>query len=427
MGANDRVQVGFIGYGLIGKQHVSDFGKQPDVDCAAVAEVHTGRLDEGITACGGRAKPYRDFRKLLDDKGIQAVVVSTPDHWHCAMTILSCAAAKDVYVEKPMTVFVREGRWMTEAARKYDRVVQVGTQQRSGIHYHKAIELMRNGRIGDIHSVRIGVSRNVMPGFGDPADAAPPGELDYDLWLGPAPKRPYNKNRSIYHFRWFWDYSGGQMTNWGAHDVDVVQWYLRSKGPRTVFSTGGRWSLKDNGETPDTQDATFYYEPKLVLTWSLREAGVGRSQGQGLEFFGTKGSMTLSRGGFEIHPDLKQPPENLIPQIMGHPVGGPVKTEATPVPWIEPMKERATNDLYGSHVRDFLDSIKSRRRPVADVEDGHRTATACHLANISLRLGGRSIRWDPEREEILGDKEASTWLVRPYRKPWDEVLRLVGA
>jgi predicted dehydrogenase len=426
LGANDRVQLGFIGYGLIGKQHVSDFRKQPDAECAAVAEVDSARLDEGLAACGGRARPYRDFRRLLDDKAIDAVVLSTPDHWHCAMTILACAAGKDVYVEKPMTVFVREGRWMVQAARKYNRVVQVGTQQRSGLHYRKAIDLLRSGYIGEIHSARIALYRNAMPGFGDPPDTAPPAALDYDMWLGPAPARPYNPNRSLYHFRWFWDYSGGQMTNWGAHDIDIVQWLLNSDGPQAAVSMGGRWSMRDNGETPDTQEAIFQYAPKLVLQWSMREAGVGRGQGQGLEFFGTKGSMTLSRGGFQVYSDMKQPPENLIPQIMGHPAGGPKTTPATPAPWIEPMKERAANSLFASHARNFLDCIKSRQRPNADVEDGHRTVTACHLANISLRLGGRSIRWDAQREEILSDKEASSHLVRPYRKPWDEVLRLVN-
>jgi predicted dehydrogenase len=425
-GANDRVQLGFIGYGLIGKQHVSDFSKQPDAECAAVAEVHTGRLDEGVTACAGRARAYRDFRKLLEDKDIQGVVISTPDHWHCAMTILACAAGKDVYVEKPMTVFVREGRWMVQAARKYRRIVQVGTQQRSGPHYAKAIQLMRGGYIGEIHSARIGLYRNAMPGFGDPADGAPSAGFDYDMWLGPAPKRPFNPNRGIYHFRWFWDYSGGQMTNFGAHDIDIVQWLLDSKGPQAVSSIGGRWSLRDNGETPDTQDATFYYDPKLALQWSAREAAVGRGQGQGLEFFGTKGSMLLSRGGFQVFPDMKVPPENLIPQIMGHPIGGPVKTQANPTPWVEPLKQSAVGDLFHAHARNFLDCIKSRQTPAADVELGHRTVTACHLANISLRLGGRTIRWDAQREEIVGDAEASTCLVRPYRKPWDEVLRLVN-
>jgi predicted dehydrogenase len=424
-GANDRTQVGFIGYGLIGKQHVSDFRKLSDVDCAAVAEVHTGRLDEGVSACGSGAKSYRDFRRMLDNKEIQGVVVSTPDHWHCAMTILACAAGKDVYVEKPLTLFAREGRWMTSAARRYQRVVQTGSQQRSGAHYTKAIELMRGGYIGEVHSARIAIARNVMPGFGNPPDGEVPAGFDYDLWLGPAPKRPYNPNRGIYHFRWYWDYSGGQMTNLGAHEIDIVHWFLGAKGPATAASTGGRWSLKDGGETPDTQDAVFGYDAKLSLQVSIREAAVGRGQGNGTEFFGTKGSLTISRGGFQVFPDLRQPPENLIPQMGGgHPTGGPKITPAKPEPWIAAMKEPATNDLLVAHARNFVDCIKSRARPAADVEEGHRTAVACHLANISLRLGGRSLKWDAEKEEVAGDREASGYLTRAYRKPWDEVLKL---
>jgi predicted dehydrogenase len=412
-GANDRAQIGFIGYGLIGQQHVNDFRKLPDVDCAAVAEVYGPRLDAGVSACGSQTKSYRDFRRLLDNKDIQGVVVSTPDHWHCAMTILACAAGKDVYVEKPLTLFVREGRWMTQAARKHRRVVQTGSQQRSGAHYQKAIELMRSGAIGEVHSARIAVSRNVMPGFGVPPGSPAPDGFDYNLWLGPAPERPYQAHRGIYHFRWFWDYSGGQMTNLGAHEIDIVHWFLGAKGPATVASTGGRWSLKDDGETPDTQDAIFGYD-RFSLQVSLREAAVGRREGNGLEFFGTKGSLVISRS------------ENLIPQMSGHPIGGPAVTPAKPEPWIEARREGATNDLLGAHARNFIDCIKSRAVPNADVEDGHRTAAACHLANISLRLGGRSLRWDAERESVTGDPEASRYLVREYRKPWDEVVKLIG-
>src|SRR6266436_7078571 len=223
-GANDRVQVGFIGFGLIGHEHVQDFKKQSDADLAAMSDVYQPRLEQGVAACGGQAKAYRDFRKLLDDKDIQAVVVSTPDHWHALITIMACAAGKDVYVEKPLTLFVREGRWMVEAARKHQRIVQVGTQQRSGPHYQRARELVHAGRIGKLVSVQVNYFRNVSPGFGNPPDQAPPPDLDYDLWLGPAPQRPYNPNRAIYHFRWFWDYSGGQMTNLGAHSLDTVHW-----------------------------------------------------------------------------------------------------------------------------------------------------------------------------------------------------------
>ncbi len=422
LGANDRVQLGFIGYGLIGAQHVHAFKAQPDCDLAAMCDVYQPRLDEGVAACGSGAKAYRDFRRLLEDKDIQAIVVSTPDHWHALLTILACAAGKDVYVEKPMTLFVREGRWMVTAARKYNRVVQVGMQQRSGPSYQKARDLLKAGHIGPIMSARMGAYRNVMPGFGSPPDGPPPSDLDYEMWLGPAPERSYNPHRALYHFRWFWDYSGGQMTNLGAHDLDIVQWVTGARAPLAVSCSGGRFALKDNGETPDTQDAVFEY-PGFTAEWSLREASAGRRAGLGLEFFGTKGSMTVARSGFQVFPDMQTDPQNLIPEFQGHPGGGPKHTEAKPEPWTQALKEPGTSpEQFSLHARNFLDCIKSRQRPIADVEDGHRTATTCHLANISLQVG-RKIRWDAEKEEIIGDAEASERLMRPYRKPWDDALR----
>jgi predicted dehydrogenase len=422
LGANDRVQVGFVGYGLIGSRHVFDFKNQKDVDLAAMCDVYQPRLEQGVAACGQRAKAYRDFRKLLDDKDLQAVVVSTPDHWHALLTIMACAAGKDVYVEKPLTLFVKEGRWMTTAARRYNRVVQVGTQQRSGKHYQKALELLRGGHIGKIHAVRMAAFRNIMPGFGAPADTEKPNDLDYDMWLGPAPARPYNPHRALYHFRWFWDYSGGQMTNLGAHEIDIVQWVMQVKGPTAVSSSGGRFALEDNGETPDTQDALFEY-PGFTSSYSYREASGGRRGVGGLEFCGTKGSMTISRGGFEVFPDMKIDPANAIPVFTGHPAGGPQRSDTKPVPWTQPLKEPGSSDeQFDLHVRNFLDCIKSRQRPIADIEGGHQVTTACHLANISLRTG-RKLRWDAEKEEIAGDRDASAYLERPYRKPWDDVLR----
>ena len=421
LGANDRVQVGFIGYGLIGAQHVHDFKTLRDVDLAAISDVYEPRLREGQAACGPRCQGYADFRRLLERPDIQAVVISTPDHWHALLTIMACAAGKDVYVEKPLTLFVREGRWMIAAAKRYDRVVQVGTQQRSGRHYADAVKLLQDGHIGKIHTVRMGSFRNVMPGFGSPPDADPPPGMNYDLWLGPAPKRQYNPNRSLYHFRWFWDYSGGQMTNLGAHEIDVIHWAMKTRAPQAVASAGGRLALTDNGETPDTQDALFEY-PGFTALWSHREASRGRGQGEGLEFFGTKGSLTLDRSGFQVFPDPKIPPQNQIPEFQGHPAGGPQRVPtARIVPWCEPVKRSATNDLLASHARNFIDCVKSRQRPVSSLEEEHQVATACHLANISLRLG-RKVRWDAEREEIIGDAEASAMLVRPYRKPWDQAL-----
>ena len=256
-GANDRVQVGFIGFGLIGAQHVHDFRNQRDCDLAAMCDVYQPRLEQGVAACGQRAKAYSDFRKLLENRELQAVVVSLPDHWHALVTMMACAAGKDVYVEKPMTLFVREGRWMTDVARHHQRIVQVGMQQRSGRHYQHAKQLITSGAIGKVISARSASFRNVMPGFGNPPDGPPPSDLDYEMWLGPAPKRVYNPHRALYHFRWFWDYSGGQMTNLGAHEVDIMQWVMQQKAPSAVGSSGGRFALQDNGETPDVQDAVF--------------------------------------------------------------------------------------------------------------------------------------------------------------------------
>jgi predicted dehydrogenase len=426
LGANDRIGVGFIGYGLIGKRHVLDFKEQPDVNLVAVAEVHAGRLDEARALIGGGVRGYRDFRKLLDDRDVQAVVISTPDHWHALMTMLACAAGKDVYVEKPLTLFQREGRWMIDTARRHKRVVQVGTQQRSGRHYQQARELIQAGHIGKVLSVRMQTYRNIMPGFGAPADREPPPELDWDLFLGPAPARRYNPNRALYHFRWFWDYSGGQMTNLGTHSLDIMDWYLGGKWPVSVASMGGRFALSDNGETPDTQDALFDF-PGWTAIWSHREVCKGPPGGSGLEFFGTRGSLAIGRSGYMVTADRKIPPANAVPQFAGaHPVGGPapVKEEGPPQFWTEARKSEAGSsaEQFQRHARNFLDCIRSRRQPISDLESGHRIATLCHLANISLRLR-RQVRWDGNKERIIGDPEAAQMLERPYRAPWDAELK----
>ena len=346
MGANERIRIGFIGCGLIGLRHIADFKKQPDADLAAVCDVYQPRVERGQADCGSKPKGYADFRKMLDDKGVDAVIISTPDHWHALQTIMACAAGKDVYVEKPMTLFVKEGRWMTTAARRYKRVVQTGTQGRSGPHFKEALPMLRGGHIGKIHSVRIGSFRNIMPGFGRPKDSDPPSGLDYDMWLGPAPKTAYTLHRSLYHFRWFWDYSGGQMTNLGAHDLDFVHYVLPVKGPTSVFSSGGRFALEDDGETPDTQDAIFDY-PGFTVVISIREASGGRRPSGGTEFFGTKGSMTVGRGGYEVFARHAAPPNGRsrhgrIPRDIPKPPifspsRGPRQRKAAtprPSPWI---------------------------------------------------------------------------------------------
>jgi predicted dehydrogenase len=348
------------------------------------------------------------------------------------MTMMACAAGKDVYVEKPLTLFVHEGRWMLDVARRTKRVVQVGTQNRSGPPFQKARELIRQGRLGKIVAASVNNSRNISPGFGNPPDGTPPPELDYEMFLGPAPKRPYNPNRSIYHFRWFWDYSGGQATNLGQHSLDLVHWILGVKGPKSVFSLGGRWFLKDNCEVPDTQDVIMEY-PGFNVTCQYREATAGRGGlGMGgLTFYGTKGCLPISRAGFELHADPKVNPNNVVAGILGvkgHPVGGPqLEPEQKGQLWTTPEQDESGNAIkdYARHARNFLDCVKSRKQPLSDLQSGHEIATACHLSNISLRTG-RKIVWDAAKEQIVGDKEANAMLVRPYRAPWDAELRALG-
>jgi predicted dehydrogenase len=426
LGANDRIGLGFIGFGLIGQRHVFDFREQGDVNMVGIAETHRGRRDEAAAVMGTGARSFADFRKLLDDSDVDAVVISTPDHWHALMTMMACAAGKDVYVEKPLSLFVREGRWMLDVAKRYGRVVQIGTQQRSGPHYQRARTLIKEGHIGKVIAVRMWYYRNISPGFGNPPDGEPPPELDYDLWLGPAPLRSYNPNRSLYHFRWFWDYSGGQMTNLGQHSLDIVHWFLGATAPRNVSSIGGRFTLADNGETPDRQDTWFDYGD-WAATWSHREASRGKAPAHGLEFCGTKGSLMIDRRGFTVTPDPAIRPEDMIPRFGGaHPSGGPEGAEQRRggPPRTAAVEDHSGDefDQFRRHARDFLDCIRSRREPISGLEDAHRVATACHLANLSLRLN-RPLRWDAGRETVIGDPEAERLLERPYRAPWDAERR----
>ena len=426
LGANERIQVGMIGYGLIGHSHLEDFKEQPDVDLMAISETHRGRMEQAAALMGRNASRYKDFRDLLDNKDIDAVIVSTPDHWHALHTMLACAAGKDVYVEKPMTLFVKEGRWMVDVAKRYRRIVQVGAQQRSGKHYQQARELIRQGKLGKVVSIHDDYHRNLMPGLGYPPDQDPPVDLDWDMFLGPAPARPYNLHRGIYHFRWFWDYSGGQMTNFGAHSMDIVYYYMDVKGPTSVTSIGDRSILKDNCETTDNQDTIFEF-PGFRMVVSLREYCLGEGSNP-LGFYGTNGSLLISRSGFKLTPDKNMPPVDVFPGVKegDHPIGGPIYDTETLKPSLrtEPVSVSRQNarNLLKLHARNFLDCVKSRQTPISDVENGHRVATVLHLANLSARIG-RRIVWDAEKEEIVGDEEANCMIVRPYRPPWDAELK----
>jgi predicted dehydrogenase len=430
-GANERIGIGMIGIGLMGRIHTRNFAKLPDAAVLGICDTYTPRVDVGAEIVGGNVMKCQDFRRLLDHKDIDAVVVATPDHWHALITMMACAAGKDVYVEKPLTLFVREGRWMIDVAKRYNRVVQVGVQNRSGPNFQRARQFIQEGKLGRILAAQDTYCRNLMPGFGNPPDQEPPKELDWDMWLGPAPKRPWNPNRGIYHFRWIWDYAGGQMTNLGQHSLDIVQWFTGVDAPKAVYSTGGRFYLKDNMETPDNQDVLIDY-PGFTGICQYREASAGRAGlGMGgVVFYGTRGMMSVGRSGYEVFPDRKADPFGAMANILGgHPVGGPQPVdEPRDQFWTEKEKDTSGNGAqdYVEHAKNFLECIRSRRQPVADIESAHAVATTCHLANISLRVG-RKITWDAQKEQIVGDREANEMLTRPYRQPWDKELRSLKA
>ena len=426
-GANERVRMGIIGFGLIGRIHTRSFHGLKESKVVAVSDCYRPRLDACVELVGTDCAKVPDFRRLLERKDVDAVVVAPGDHWHAMQTMLACDAGKDVYLEKPMHLFVREGEWMQKVAGRTKRVVQVGTQQRSAPHYKKAKELLRGGAIGNVVSVQCNFFRNVMPGIGNPPDADAPADLNWDMLLGPAPQHRYNPNRALYHFRWFWDYSGGQMTNLGHHSLDIVHWIFDIAAPKAVSSSGGRYFLKDNGEVPDTQDAIIEY-PKFNTIVQFREcaAGAGVSSMGSLTFMGTKGTMTLGRDGYVILPDKKIDPINAFAHIIGgHPVGGP-----QPVPevegefWTGKAEDKSGDwkQQYVDHAQNFLDCVKSRRTPNSDLASSHWVSTTCHLANISARTG-RKIVWDAAANDIVGDKAASAMLKRPYRAPWDKSLK----
>ena len=438
LGANDRVGIGFIGFGLIGKQHIANFKKSfPDVDRVAMCDVYKPRLEEGMAYLESpSAKAYSDFRKMYENKDINGVVVATPDHWHAMLTIMACAAGKDVYVEKPLTVFIDEGKWMLQAMNKYKRVVVVGTQRNHNPGHLAAKKIVESGVLGKIQMVKLGGGgRNIYPGFGKTPVENPPADFDYDLWLGPAPKKPYQKHRGLYHFRWFWDYSGGQLTNLGAHSVAAFLLVMGVKGPTKVVSFGGRFTLEDDGETPDLQECLYQF-PGFMMTTGVREAN-GYRDSSGSVVMGNKGDLLL--GSNQVVPEMHGDPVNQIPRFMGHPAGGPVYSDTKSAPWIEAQAgtggrgggagggagagESMEDQMFNANKRDWINCIKSRNKPFCDLEMGHRTAVICNLGNMSLRLGGRTIQWDPEKEVVVGDKEAAAMCAKPYRAPWDGILR----
>jgi predicted dehydrogenase len=390
----DKVRVGCIGVGGQGRGNMNAIKK----NVAAVCDVdkdHLASAAAELEKAGTKPVTAGDYRRLLDQKDLDAVLISTPDHWHALPTIHACQAGKDVYCEKPLSLFVTEGRAMVTAARKTNRIVQTGSQQRSAKEFRQACELVRNGALGKLTAVKVGLPgpnwESRAKGKMAVPDSDPPAALDYEFWLGPAPKRPFNENRVHYLFRFFWDYSGGQQTNFGAHDLDIAQWGLGMDASGPVGVQGSA-TFNRNGwfETPETAKQVFTYANGVQVLCSL---GAGGYPG-GVTFEGEKGTIHVKRGGLTV-------------TINGEKVADPYALPTGDV------------KLYVStgHHANWLDCIKTRKLPICDVEIGHRSATVCHLGNIAIRTG-RKLTWDPAKEAIVGDPEAAAMLTRTYRKPW---------
>ncbi len=397
IGANERIRVGLIGCGGMGRGDLATFLKYDDVECVVLCDVDDRMLAEAIRSVADhrpkQPDTVKDFRRIIDRSDVDAVIVATPDHWHALPTIYACQAAKDVYVEKPLATSIDEGRSMVIAADRYKRMVQMGTQRRSSPAYADAVDFVRSGKLGKIGLARAWAYLDWIKPIGNPPDASPPIEVDYDQWLGPAPKRPYNPNRFHFNFRWFWDYAGGLMTDWGVHLIQVLVWAMGHDAPTAVFSSGGKYVLDDNSETPDTQ-MTVYEFPTYTLVWEHR-VGIGLglyNRPWGMAFVGTEGTLVIDDSGWEI---LREPSKESL----------------------EGKKFAGDADPRPAHIRNFVDSVKTRRPPVEDLVEGHHVSTVAHLGNIALRSGER-ILWNAREERIMKHPDADRLVGKAYRKPW---------
>ena len=410
-GANDRIQIGLMGCGGRGSFLLREFTKLDGVDVRYLSDPDSNRLNscgkafESVT--GATPERTGDFREMLEDGEVDAVINATPDHWHALGTILACQAGKDVYVEKPTAHSIWESRKMVEAARKYERVVQVGAQNRSAKYCHHAFDYIRAGAFGNVHFVRV-LNSKQRPEIGKKPDAPVPEGVNYDMWLGPAPMRPFNPNHFHYNWHWFWDFSGGDIINDGVHQVDIARWLIDRKYPKSVTSGGGVHYFKDDQETPDTHTVNWEYDGLTMVfeqtLWSpymkktplevrdLEQLPVWPFSGTRIEIHGTKQFMFLSRhgGGWEAYDGNGES--------------------------VEVSHDNFT-EITTKHLEHFLDCVRTRNTPMGDIEDLHYSSLLCMYGNIAYRTG-RRVYVNPETEGFINDDEANALVKRSYREPW---------
>ncbi|MBY0375334.1 MAG: Gfo/Idh/MocA family oxidoreductase [Bryobacteraceae bacterium] len=422
MGANERLRMGYIGIGNRGDQVHDGFLEHGDNQTVAVCDLREDYMEFAINKAkakqpGADPKRYKDYRKLLEDKSVDAVAIATPDHWHALQFIDACRAGKDVYVEKPLSLTVAEGRRMVEVANETRRVTQVGIHRRSAKFLQEAAQLCREGAIGKITSARGFHLTNEWPnGLGNAPDGPAPTDYEWDQWLGPAPKVPYNRNRAFYNFRWFYNYSGGQLTNFGVHYMDMMRWCIGQDSPRAVTVMGGRYAgIQDNREIPDTLEAMWEFDGCLVVFCQSNANGSPMNRGGSeMEIRGTKGTMLLYGNRWEIVPEAttemllgKRTPLDRTSERAY----GPSKKVS-----IEPRGNKGSADT-AFHARNFLDCVKSRAKCNCDILTGHLSTAATLIGNIAHKTRSY-LEWDAKAERFTNNAAGNKLLSYQYRAPY---------
>jgi predicted dehydrogenase len=406
---NDTINLAVIGLRSRGQAHYEGFGKIPGVRIVTFCDVDERLFPEALAKLGKvtQQKPpgtETDIRRVLDDKSVDAVTIATPDHWHALAAIWACQAGKDVYVEKPVSHDIWEGRQIVNAARKYNRLVEAGTQNRSNPSVQAAMKFLHEGGIGEVYMAK-GLCFKPRDTIGRKADSTAPAGVHYDLWLGPAPLRPFNENRFHYTWHWFWDYGCADLGNQGPHQMDIARWGLnKSEYPEKIYCGGGKFAFDDDQETPNTQNATLKYRDGKIIQFEVRGLYTnGEDQIKiGNLFFGTKGWMHLDGSEWKTYLGRKNEP--------GQSMNG--KDAA------DPSNTSGTGDQ--NHFENFIKVLRSRKQAElnADIEEGHLSTALCHLSNIAYREG-RELQFDGPNEKFVNDSKADQYLRRKYRAPFE--------
>ncbi|MCB0719643.1 MAG: Gfo/Idh/MocA family oxidoreductase [Bacteroidetes bacterium] len=407
-GPNDEIRFGVIGCKGMGFADARSLSAIDGVVCGAICDVDDSvlaqRSDDVEKMTGNKPRTYKDYRKLLENKDLDFVVIGTPDHWHCLMGVEALEAGKHVYLEKPLANSLQECDILLNAARAHgNRILQMGQWQRSGPHWRHAVDFVQSGALGNIRTVKTWAYQGWMKPVPVQPDSAPPPGVDYDMWLGPAPNRPFNPNRFHFNFRWFWDYAGGLMTDWGVHIIDYALYGMGATTPKSVMATGGKFAYPDDAsETPDTLQAVFEFDGFTMLWEHATGIDLGPYQRtHGVAFIGNNGTLVVDRGGWEVLPEDE-----------------PVQGSDKPMLKMEvPTPERVEGSDLDRHTQNFVACLRGDATPHAGIEVGHAAATVAHMGNIAFKTG-RKVYWDAEAGEFRDDAEANVISRATYRAPW---------